>query len=234
MWSCGFQRLAVGIFSGSTLWIPSPIEIIASESVSGREESKSNVFGNGSRLDQIHGQGFSKAGLKFVPIPASVECVLESKSRSSVSFESGSKKLFKYAHSVTLRWLRSLFLYMLKSSVKSAFLSADHFLRSRSNQDRDSHGLKDGHSKDLSWLRSLFLICWSLREWVLCWVRIIFLGRRPFSGVPIRPTFPTNKCTLQWINSVISHFPLSQFENWRSFCDGRNEQTLLSKEQSMN
>jgi hypothetical protein len=40
-------------FSGSTLWIPSPTEFIASECISQSEGFKTIVFENGSRLEQI-------------------------------------------------------------------------------------------------------------------------------------------------------------------------------------
>jgi hypothetical protein len=83
-------------FSGSTLWIPWPTELITSECISQNEGLRSIVFETGSRLEQIATKVFLKTDLKFVTILRLLEvwgqyCFSGCKSLSLVTFESGSR-----------------------------------------------------------------------------------------------------------------------------------------------
>jgi uncharacterized protein YuzB (UPF0349 family) len=78
------------------LWLPSPIKVICSESVSDNQLIKSVVIENMSQLKIIESNAFIKTSLQFLRIPDSVEvlgeeCFAQCGSLSSVTFESGSR-----------------------------------------------------------------------------------------------------------------------------------------------
>jgi hypothetical protein len=198
------SSIGCGSFTGSILWLPSPTILIASESVSKKEEFKSVVFEREFTIDNLGKKVFSKTDLKFVQIPASVEvlgesCFWECRSLSSVRFETGSRlsriegwafhqtglvelvipasveflgagcfSLCKSLSSVTFEtgarlsqiekkkrhslkpvWLSLLFLHRLKSWVRNAFLSANHFPLLHLKHVRDCHKLEKRHSLKL-------------------------------------------------------------------------------------